>query len=116
VRGDVAVCTDALEGRREPRRHDMLSVHAEAEAGERDSHLRGGDELILPTRSAQDLEDRCCDSVSALRASLERHSWCRHDRKLGRDEQAVEHDQRADDDDRQEVIHDRPPALRSASR
>jgi hypothetical protein len=116
VRGDVAVGTEALEGSREPRRHHMLAVHAQAETGQRDAHLRGGDELILAARIAQDCHHRTGSRVSCSRTPLERHAWRRHDRKLGRDEQAVEHDQRADDDDRQEVIHDRFPVLRSASR
>ena len=62
--GDAQQVIDAV-------RQDVLAIHAEAEAGDGDAELGGGDVAILERRVAQDLLDRLRQPVArAARASI----------------------------------------------
>ena len=73
---------------------NVLAVHSQPEAGDRDAELRGGDVAILQLRVAQELLDRLRQHVSARGPRIDRRARRADDRELRRDEDPVEQDQR----------------------
>ena len=69
----------------------------EAEARERDAELRGRDVAILLARVVKDALDQAGESIALSGARVDRRPRRADDRELGRDEHAVQQDQRRDD-------------------
>ena len=88
---------DLLE---DPVGEDVLAIHAEAEARHRDPELRRRDIPILLRRIAQHRLYGLGQAVAARRAGVDRGSWGADNRELRGDEDAVEQDERGDDEER----------------
>src|SRR5690606_16763155 len=75
----------------------LLAVHAEAEAGEGDADLGGGDVAILPARVLENLQDRGGELAPLGGAVLDGRSGDADDGELRRHEEGVQEDEEEDD-------------------
>jgi hypothetical protein len=101
-----AVLAERRQRGLDPHGQRVLAVHAQADAGNRDADLRGGDEPVLPAWVVQDAGDALRQPAALAGRVLDGRARRADDRELGRDEERVGQYQGRDDaDDERDVAH-----------
>ena len=92
---------------------DVLAIHAQAKAGERDAELRGRDVAILELRIAEDSLNTLRQAVALRGTRLDGRARRPDDRELRGDEDGVQQDEDGDD---RELDHRASSRLRRGGR